>query len=108
VVGDAQALMLVTVNWQKKLKLACVEVTEFGAVTCKAPQNVEPLPQASPGCQVVVTVCVVTSGLKVTVSVGALAPSDRSQWYLTVPPAVPAGTLMVAVNVKIIGLVQAP
>jgi len=103
--------MLVTVgeeDWQTKLKLACVEVTEFGAVTCTASQNVEPLPQTAPSCQVVVTVCVVTPGLKVTVSVGAVELSDRSQWYVAVPPEVPAGTQMVAVKVKTIGLVQVP
>lgn len=100
--------MLVTVNWQTRLKVACVEATEFGAVTCNASQNVEPLPHTAPSCQVVVTACVVTPGLKVTVSVGPVALSDRSQWYVAVPPGVPAGTLMVAVKVKIIGSVQVP
>ncbi len=75
--------MLVTVgeeDWQTKLKVACVEATEFGAVTCTASQNIEPLPHTAPSCQVVVTVCVVAPELKVTVWEGPVAPSERNQW----------------------------
>jgi hypothetical protein len=104
-------LMLVTVgeeDWQTKLKLACVEATEFGAVTCTASQNVVPLPHTDPSCQVVVTACVVTPGLKVTVWEEPVAPSERNQWYVTVPPGVPAGTVIIAVKVKVMVLLQTP
>jgi hypothetical protein len=55
-----------------------------------------------------VTVCVVAPALKLVFSTEPVAPSDRNQLYVTVPPEVFAGTLMIAVNVKIIGSVQVP
>ena len=108
--GETDALLPVTEFWfwQTKLKLACAEVTEFGAVTCRASQNVVPLPQVDPSCQVVVTVCVVTPALKLTVSVGPMALSERNQVYETVPPGLPAGALMIPVKVKSIVEAQAP
>lgn len=85
-----------------------MEVTEFGEMTFKASQKGVPFPQTEPSCQVVVMVCVVSPGAKLTVSVGPVALSERSHVYETVPPEVPEGTRMVPVKVNVIVLVQAP